>query len=259
MTKELELALEVAVEAGALTLKYFRQRSLKVEHKRDKSPVTEADKQAEKLIRSRLLKAFPKDGFLGEESGEKPSKSGRRWVIDPIDGTKSFIHGVPLYGTMIGLEAGGEVIVGAVNFPALNQIYYAEQGGGAFCNFQRISASSVKKFDDALLCATSEDYIFGKSTSPLDDLRGKTGLFRTWGDCYGHCLVASGHADIMIDPKMNPWDIAALLPIVTEAGGTCFDYNGNPASIFGQGLVSANRPLGDTLLKKLRKHSQLGD
>jgi len=255
MTKELELALELAVEAGKLTLKYFQQRSLKVERKRDKSPVTEADKQAEKLIRSRLSKAFPKDGFLGEESGEKPSKSGRRWVIDPIDGTKSFIHGVPLYGNMIGLEANGDVLLGVVNFPALNQIYYAEQGGGAFCNFQRITVSTVKKFDEALLCATSEDYIFGNGTSPLDNLRGQTGLFRTWGDCYGHCLVASGNADIMIDPKMNPWDIAALLPIVTEAGGMCFDYDGNPASIFGKGLVSTNRPLGEALLKKLRNGS----
>ncbi|MFQ3598471.1 MAG: histidinol-phosphatase [Chloroherpetonaceae bacterium] len=251
MTKELETALEVAVEAGTLTLKYFRQRSLKVETKRDKSPVTEADKQAEKLIRTRLMKAFPKDGFLGEESGEKPSKSGRRWVIDPIDGTKSFIHGVPLYGNMIGLEAGGEVVVGVVNFPALNQIFYAEQGCGAFCNFQRLSVSSVKKFDDALLCATSEDYIFGASNSPLDNLRGKTNLFRTWGDCYGHCLVASGNADLMIDPKMNPWDIAALLPIVTEAGGMCFDYNGKPASLFGKGLVSTNPFLGKSLLKHL--------
>ncbi|MFQ3607885.1 MAG: histidinol-phosphatase [Chloroherpetonaceae bacterium] len=251
MTKELETALEVAVEAGTLTLKYFRQRSLKVETKRDKSPVTEADKQAEKLIRTRLMKAFPKDGFLGEESGEKPSKSGRRWVIDPIDGTKSFIHGVPLYGNMIGLEAGGEVVVGVVNFPALNQIFYAEQGCGAFCNFQRLSVSSVKKFDDALLCATSEDYIFGASNSPLDNLRGKTNLFRTWGDCYGHCLVASGNADLMIDPKMNPWDIAALLPIVTEAGGMCFDYNGKPASLFGKGLVSTNPFLGKSLLKQL--------
>lgn len=250
MTKELELALEIAVEAGNLTLKYFRQRSLKVEKKRDKSPVTEADKRAEKLIRTRLMKAFAKDGFLGEESGEKPSKSGRRWVVDPIDGTKSFIHGVPLYGNMIGLEAGGEVVVGVVNFPALNQIFYAEHGGGAFCNFQRLSASNVKRFDDALLCATSEDYIFGTSTSPLDSLRGKTNLFRTWGDCYGHCLVASGNADIMIDPKMNPWDIAALLPIVTEAGGVCFDCNGKPASIFGNGLVSANRPIGEALLKQ---------
>lgn len=252
MTKELELALEVAVEAGNLTLKYFRQRSLKVERKRDHSPVTEADKQAEKLIRTRLLKAFPKDGFLGEESGEKQGKSGRRWIIDPIDGTKSFIHGVPLYGNMIGLEAGGEVIVGVVNFPALSQIFYAEQGGGAFCNFQRLSVSTVKKLSDALLCATSEDYIFGSSSSPLDDLRGKTALFRTWGDCYGHCLVASGNADIMIDPKMNPWDIAALLPIVTEAGGMCFDYNGNPATISGKGLVSTNQFLGKLLLHQLQ-------
>lgn len=252
MTKELELALEVAVQAGNLTLKYFRQRSLKVEKKRDKSPVTEADKKAEQLVRTFLRKAFPKDGFLGEESGETQSKSGRRWIIDPIDGTKSFIHGVPLYGNMIGLEAGGEVVVGVVNFPALNQIFYAEQGGGAFCNFQRISASNVKRLDEALLCATSEDYIFGTSTSPLDNLRGNTYLFRTWGDCYGHCLVASGNADIMIDPKMNPWDIAALLPIVTEAGGMCFDYNGKPASVSGQGLVSTNPFLGQSLLKQLQ-------
>ncbi|MCS6990081.1 MAG: histidinol-phosphatase [Chloroherpetonaceae bacterium] len=253
MTKELELALDVAMEAGKLTLRYFRQRSLKVERKRDRSPVTEADRNAEKLIRSALGKAFPKDGFLGEESGEKTGKSGRRWVIDPIDGTKSFIHGVPLYGVMIGLEAGGEVLLGVVNFPALNQIYYAEQGGGAFCDFQRLSVSNVSKLEDALLCATSEDYVFGDSDMPLAELRGKTGLFRTWGDCYGHCLVASGNAEIMIDPKMNPWDIAALLPIVSEAGGACFDIDGKPASLFGKGLVSANRALSETLLKKMRR------
>lgn len=253
MTKELELALDVAVEAGKLTLRYFRQRSLKVERKRDRSPVTEADRNAERLIRSLLGKAFPKDGFLGEESGEKQSKSGRRWVIDPIDGTKSFIHGVPLYGVMIGLEAQGDALVGVVNFPALNQIYYAEKGGGAFRDFQRISVSEISRLDEALLCATSEDYVFGESDSSFAELRGKTGLFRTWGDCYGHCLVASGNAEIMIDPKMNPWDIAALLPIVTEAGGLCFDYDGKAASIFGKSLVSANRALGESLLKKARR------
>jgi histidinol phosphatase-like enzyme (inositol monophosphatase family) len=252
VTHDLEIALDAAVEAGKLTLRYFRDRSLKVITKRDKSPVTLADRNAEKLIRQTLLRAFPKDGLLGEEFGDRPSKSGRRWVIDPIDGTKSFIHGVPLYGVMIGLEEEGTMRLGVVNFPALNQIYYAEKNSGAFCNTQRIQVSAIRTLANASLSVGGEDYFLKPGKTYIDALKHKAGLVRMWSDCYGHCLVASGHLEIMIDPKMNAWDIAALVPIITEAGGKCFNADGR-LSIHGGSFISANHALGTEILKAISK------
>ncbi|MCS7212503.1 MAG: inositol monophosphatase family protein, partial [Chloroherpetonaceae bacterium] len=225
MTTDLEIALEAATAAGKLTLSYFRRRNLKVFTKRDASPVTEADRSAEKKILSILRAKFPKDGFLGEEFGEKPSKSGRRWIIDPIDGTKSFIHGVPLYGVMLGLEINGEVELGVIDLPALSETVYAQRGYGAFRNVQRLTVSAIASLSEATLLTSSESYLLNaKHTHPLDAIKHEVKLVRMWGDCWGHTLVAAGQADVMIEPKMSPWDAAALVPIIEEAGGMCFDY-----------------------------------
>lgn len=251
MSPELELALDAADVAGRITLRYFQARTLKVMTKRDRSPVTLADREAEKKIRSILKAAFPKDGILGEEFGEVKGKSGRRWILDPIDGTKSFIHGVPLYGVMLALEDDGVMRLGVVHFPALSEICYAEKGNGSFHNFHRSGVSEIADISNATLCTTSDTAELNNPYSgAYHALKSKAGLVRMWGDCYGHCLVATGRADIMIDPKMNPWDIAALIPIVEEAGGKCFDKNG-VASIHSDGFISANAALAPLVLKQV--------
>ena len=248
MTEDLQFALDTSRKAGELTLSFFRSKSLKVDAKRDDTPVTEADRKAEELIRSRIERAFPEDGIFGEEFGDKIGRSGRRWILDPIDGTRSFIHGVPLYGVMIGLEVEREMRLGVVNFPALGEIFYGERGGGAFQNGERITVSGIADRRKATVVFTEKEYLLDPSSDhPVDRLRDEAGLVRGWGDCYGHMLVASGRAEVAVDKIMSPWDCAAVIPVVTEAGGLSFDYNGQ-ATIYGQGLVSANRHIGYELL-----------
>ena len=251
MTPDLQLALEMAEQAGKLTLGYFGRKSLQVFSKRDATPVTEADRKAEELIRNGISARFPQDGLFGEEFDERPSGNGRRWIIDPIDGTRSFIHGVPLYGVMIGLEVDGVLRLGVVNFPALGELYHAESGCGAFVNGSAIGVSVIAETFDATVVFTEREYLLDPpSAHPVDRLRSEAGLVRGWGDCYGHMLVASGRAEVAVDKIMSPWDCAAIIPIVTEAGGCCFDYLGREV-IDGVGLVSANRQLGRSLLSEI--------
>ncbi|MEI6846923.1 MAG: histidinol-phosphatase [Chlorobiaceae bacterium] len=248
MTSELQLALEMAEQAGRLTLGYFSRKSLQVFTKRDASPVTEADRKAEELIRGFIASKYPADGVLGEEFDERPSSNNRRWIIDPIDGTKAFIHGVPLYGVMIALEVNGSIQLGVVHFPVLNEMYYAERGCGALLNGSKISVSSIAERGDATVVFTEKEYLLDQTClHPVDELRLEAGLVRGWGDCYGHMLVASGRAEVAVDKIMSPWDCAALIPLVIEAGGLCFDYRGE-TTIYGKGLVSANYAIGKLLL-----------
>ncbi len=252
MTPELQLAIETAERAGTLTLGFFNRKSLKVFSKRDATPVTEADRSAEELIRSAIASRFPLDGLLGEEFEEKPSANRRRWIIDPIDGTRPFIHGVPLYGVMIALEEEGSMRIGVINFPALGQLYYAEKGCGALMNGSAVSVSSISSIGEATVVFTEKEYLLDPpGDHPVDQLRLQAGLVRGWGDCYGHMLVASGRAEVAVDKIMSPWDCAAVIPVVTEAGGRCFDYRGDTV-IDGQGLVSSNGKLGSVLLDALR-------
>ena len=248
MTEDLQLAVKLAEEAGNLTLSFYQSKSLKVDAKRDNTPVTEADRKAEELIRKGITDVFPGDGIFGEEFEEKISVNGRRWILDPIDGTRSFIHGVPLYGIMIGLEVDRRMKLGVVNFPALNEMYCAEEGFGAFMNGDAIQVSGISDYRDATVVFTEKEYLLDPpSDHPVDSLRHDAGLVRGWGDCYGHMLVASGRAEVAVDKIMSPWDCAAVIPIVLEAGGNCFDYTGQ-TTIYGQGLVSANRFIGDKLV-----------
>jgi len=251
MTSDLQFALELAEQAGRLTLEYFSSKSLQVFTKKDASPVTVADRRAEELIRSAIATAYPGDGVLGEEFEERLSSNGRCWIIDPIDGTKAFIHGVPLYGVMIALEVEGVQQIGVVNFPALRELYYAERACGAFLNGSLITVSSVANIPEATVLFTEKEYLLDPPSShPIDRLRHEAGLVRGWGDCYGHTLVASGRAEVSVDKIMSPWDCAAIIPIVTEAGGCCFDYTG-VTTIAGQGLVSANKEIGTALLASM--------
>ena len=258
MTSDLQLAVELAEQAGRLTLDYFSRKSLQVFTKRDATPVTEADRKAEELIRNAIIARYPGDGLLGEEFDERPSDNNRRWIIDPIDGTKAFIRRVPLYGVLIALEVSGFLQLGVVYFPALGELYYAERGSGAFLNESPISVSSVSDVRNATVLYTEREYLLDPPTlHPVDLLRRDADLVRGWGDCYGHMLVASGRAEVSVDKIMNPWDCAALIPVVTEAGGCCFDYNG-VTTISGEGLVSANWRKGDPC-RPPRRRLLMGD
>lgn len=251
MTPDLQIALELAEKAGRLTLNYFGRKSLEVFSKRDDSPVTEADRKTEELIRQGISALFPEDGLFGEEFDEQPSGNGRRWIIDPIDGTRSFIHGVPLYGVMIALEVDGVSRIGVINFPALGELYHAETGCGAFVNGSPIQVSAIAEPAEATVVFTEKEYLLDPpSTHPVDLLRSGAGLVRGWGDCYGHMLVASGRAEVAVDKIMSPWDCAAVIPVVVEAGGCCFDYHG-VTTISGKGLVSANRVMGEALVEAI--------
>jgi histidinol phosphatase-like enzyme (inositol monophosphatase family) len=247
----LDFAVRVAREAGDITRRHFRQ-SLTVERKADGSPVTAADREAERFIRESIQRAFPDDGILGEEEGERPGTSDRRWIIDPLDGTYSFVHGVPLFGVLIGAELAGEPVLGVVNLPALDEFVYAARGLGCFWNGEPARVSATPTLSDALLLATDfgtcEQYGFGRAAAAL--LR-KAAARRTWGDCYGHILVATGRADVMLDPVMNVWDCAALLPIVEEAGGTFTDWQGR-RTIHGGNAVSSNGSLFQETMETIR-------
>lgn len=253
-TDELERLLMFAVAlargAGEITLKYFRS-SLTPEQKADGSFVTRADREAESFIRARLEENFPRDAVLGEEEGAREGTSGRQWIIDPLDGTYSFVHGVPLYGVLIGLEIDDEACVGVVNLPALNEIVYAARGVGCFWNDARARVSSTERLEDALLLSTDfgtcERYGFGRAA---DTLQHRVSARRTWGDCYGHVLIATGRADAMLDPVMNVWDCAPLLPIMEEAGGTFTDWQGR-RTIRGGNAISTNGKLFDEVMKEV--------
>ena len=242
-----EFAVTIARGAGDITLQYFRKRP-ETSTKSDGSYVTIADREAEAYVRRQIAERFPDDGIVGEEEGESPGRSGRRWIVDPIDGTFAFVHGVPFYGVLIGLEIDGEASVGAINIPALGDIVSAARGSGCFLNGERARVSNTARLDDALLLATDftagERYGFGPA---CDRLQRRAKTSRTWGDCYVYVLVATGRADVMLDPVMNLWDCAALLPIVEEAGGTFTDWRG-ARRIDGGNAIATNGLLFDEVM-----------
>lgn len=257
LDERLEFTLAAAREAGELILRHYQSSGLKVESKSDASPVTVADRGAEQLLRERILAKYPRDAVFGEEFGETPGTSGDRWILDPIDGTKSFVAGVPLFGTMIGLERKGECVLGVVRFPALDEVSYARRGGGAWAQRrtsapERTQASTTRRLADALLSFTDIDsWVQTGRLKAFTSLCEECRIARGWGDCYGHCLVAAGRVDAMLDPLMNPWDAAALFPIITEAGGEFFDFSGR-ATIHGGSGVSLTPGLRDEVLGLLR-------
>jgi histidinol-phosphatase len=248
LERVLDFAVEIALEAGEITLRHF-QGSFIAERKADNSFVTVADREAEAHLRTRIEKVFPEDSILGEEAGEKSGISNRRWILDPIDGTYSFVHGVPLYGVLIGLEIMREPTIGVVNLPASKEIVYAAKGLGCFWNNQPARVSTISSIEDALLLCTDfgvcEQYGFGPASVAL---QRRAHARRTWGDAYGHVLVATGRAEIMLDPVMNIWDCAALLPIVEEAGGTFTDWTGRHI-IDGGNAISTNGQLFDDVME----------
>ena len=236
-----QVAVDAARAAGKLAKGYF-DTTFEVEIKADNSPVTVADKAAEKLIREAVTKHFPNDGFLGEEFGDQPGGTGFRWVIDPIDGTKSFIRDIPLWGTLIGLEYKGEQIAGAVYMPCQDQMFHALKGNGAFRDETRIRVSDVADVSQAFLCYSSVGWFTknGKERAFLD-LAARTARQRGYGDFYGFMLVAQGSFDLMIDHSVHPWDVVGPKAIVEEAGGRFTDWKDNPTAYTPDVLASNGR------------------
>ena len=255
LSERLDFAVRAAIEAGASTMRYFRSPSLAVEAKPDESPVTRADKEAEELLRERIAREFPEDGIVGEEFGVQDGSSEYRWYLDPIDGTRSFIRGIPLFGTMVGLEAGDEAVAGVIVFPALKEMVFAGKGLGAWWRQdmeprerKRAHVSKVSRLSEAYLCSNSAIGFerIGKEAA-YRKLSAAAGLTRGYPDCYGHYLVATGRIEIMIDPVVSPWDNAPLKPIMEEAGGRFTDLEGN-ATIHGGSGISSNGLMHDEVV-----------
>jgi histidinol phosphatase-like enzyme (inositol monophosphatase family) len=248
----LELAVAIAREAGAITLQYFRREDLAVDRKADDSPVTVADREAEQHLRTRILAAFADDGIVGEELGQCEGSSGFRWILDPIDGTKSFIHGVPLYGNLIGVEHRGQCVLGVINIPPLDECVYAAAGQGAWYvaggqQPRRARVSQRGLAEGLFLTSEVANFDAIGRRDAYDQLQRASRLSRTWGDCYAYLMVATGRAEVAIDPLMNVWDAAALLPIMEESGGTFTDWRGERTIYSGNGVATNGLVLEEVL------------
>jgi histidinol-phosphatase len=254
VANDLALALEMADAADALTLDRFGALDLRVDTKLDLTPVTDADESAEELLRASLTVHRPDDSVFGEELGGTPAFTGRQWVLDPIDGTKNFVRGVPVWCTLIALLVDGTPVVGVVSAPALGRRWWAGAGEGAFTSFgdakRRISVSGVDDLASASL-SFSDLTGWGDRRSRFLDLTDEVWRVRAYGDFWSHCLVAEGAVDIAIEPDLKPWDLAPLDILVREAGGTFTNFHGEPGP-HGVSAVSTNGLLHEAVLERLR-------
>lgn len=244
---------EIADEADAIALRLFRIGTLKVQVKPDSSPVSEADQEIEATARGLVARHHPELGILGEEEGETGSRD-RRLILDPIDGTRNFVRGIPVFATLLAIEVEGEVVAGLVSAPALGQRWHAARGAGAWNRDRRLKVSPISEW--------SEAQVFHGSLSGSEAREVPPGLFtlirqsersRGYGDFWQHMLVAEGSGEVAVDPKVAPWDIAALQVIVEEAGGRATTLSGE-RSIYGGSLVSSNRALHDSAIQLLQSH-----
>lgn len=244
----LDIALQAAKVAEEVIMPLYREGTA-VELKADSTPVTAADRGAEEAIREFLLRECPGHGVLGEEFGETTGNGDFRWLLDPIDGTKSFIHHVPLFGSLISLEYQGEPVASVIACHAAGETAAAAKGLGATLNGNPIHASSTSELAEATLLATSPQSMHRYQNRAWQALLDSAKLVRTWGDCYGYLMVASGRADIMLDPVMNRWDVSALYPVITEAGGSITTWSGEPGP--GDSAIATNGLLHPVVLRVL--------
>lgn len=238
----LEAVTEVAQLAGQVALGYFRSR-IDVEIKGDGSPVTIADRAAEQAARTWIADRFPGDGVLGEELGAVNEGARRRWLLDPIDGTKTFVRGVPLWGTLVAVVEEERVLAGAIFCPAVDEMVAAAPGRGCWWNGARCTVSSVGELSRATVLVTDDRFSRSEDRrARWTTLAGRAAVARTWGDCYGYLLLATGRAEVMADDRMAPWDAAALEPVIVEAGGVFTDWTGRPTA-FGGDVIATNARL----------------
>ncbi len=248
-----EVAMEAAYLAGKRTLAYFNT-GVAWDRKSDNTPVTIADRESERILRERIGRSFPDHAILGEEEGETEGRAPYRWIVDPIDGTKSFIAGVPLYGVLIGVEVRGEPSVGVIYLPALGDMLSAANGEGCTWNGRACHVSTVDRLEDALVVTSSIESCAARSDA-WPTLASKTRIQRTWGDAYGYAMVATGRAEIMLDSAISPWDCAPMLPILREAGGHFADWTGK-ATVHGPDAFATNAALYQETLTILRSETR---
>ena len=244
-SKRIMLLYTTTERVSTFVLSHFFDKNYKISSKNDGSVVTTVDLEAETLAKATILDAFPEDGFLGEEHGEVLGTSGFRWVVDPIDGTESFTRGVPLFGTLIGLEHEGEPIAGAVNMPAMRESISAVIGeGGTHQGKEGVRVSSTDSLHTAMVCTTSYDYYKQTNSQSLYSKLLDCGCsIRGWSDCYGYMLLCTGRIDAVVEPLLNPWDIIPWLPIIKESGGKY--------TPIVQGGIASNHKLHDSLYHAL--------
>jgi histidinol phosphatase-like enzyme (inositol monophosphatase family) len=238
----LDAAQELARRTGGVALRHFRS-ALTVESKSDGSPVTIADRAAEQAAREWIAHRFPDDGIVGEEFGIHLPHAKRRWLIDPIDGTKTFVRGVPLWGSLIAVCESDTVLAGAAYFPALDEVLAGATGLGCWWNGTRTHVSATNVIADATVLTTDER--FSRTPERREGWRRlaeTAAISRSWGDCYGYLLVATARADVMVDGIVGPWDSAPLYPAITEAGGVFTDWEGNDTA-FGTSIIATNAAL----------------
>jgi histidinol phosphatase-like enzyme (inositol monophosphatase family) len=247
----LAIARQAAALAGQVILPVYRS-AFSVELKADRTPVTVADRRAEEVMREFLARECPAHGILGEEFPELPGDGRHRWILDPIDGTKAFVHRVPLFGTLVALERDGEPVVGVIACHAVGETVSAATGLGAWLDAERVQVSNVARLAEATVNTTSYARLaemhpaaFARLIAP-----GTAALVRGWGDCYGYLMVATGRADVMLDPEMSIWDAAALYPVIREAGGAITCWDGSPGP--GNSVVATNGLLQAEVLHLLR-------
>ena len=240
----LEAVIELARRTGRVALQHFRA-ALTVDVKSDGSPVTIADRSAEESARAWIASRFPTDGVLGEEFGVDRPEAPRRWIVDPIDGTKTFVRGVPLWGTLVAVCEGQSVLAGAAYFPALDEMLAAAPGLGCWWNGVRCRVSNTRAINEATVLTTDERFAGDAAQrSAWRRLAEAAAVSRTWGDCYGYLLVATGRAEVMVDGRMSPWDSAAVFPAIVEAGGSFTDWTGR-ATAFGSNAIATNAALAE--------------
>lgn len=248
MNADLDLAQYLADAADTITMRHFRSVQLRVESKPDRSPVSNADREAEQAIRDLLAAQRPADAVVGEEYGSAGSGE-RRWIIDPVDATRNYIRGIPVFATLVALEDQGEITVGVVSAPALGARWWASRGEGAFGGNRRLQVSGIANLAEAQLChAGFEEWQEAGSAEPLVALAGRCARTRGFGDFWQHMLVAQGSAEIAVDPVVSLWDMAAVKVIVEEAGGRFTDLAGAPTADGGS-AVSSNGLLHDEALR----------
>lgn len=237
MDRRLEVAIAAAKAGGEVALRYFRT-PLAVERKADRSPVTVADRECERRVVEVLRASFPDHGILGEESGETGGQ-GARWIVDPIDGTKSFIRGIPFFATLVALEEDGEVTTGAIYAPALDDLIYAHKGEGAFDRTGRIRVSTVDRLAGSMLVFGGPGGLRKSGYWPAyERLIERSARQRGYGDYFGYTFIARGQAEAMVDVNLKPWDLAAIKIVVEEAGGRFTDFEGRPTIYTGSAIAS---------------------
>jgi len=248
----LNFAKQLAYRAGRITLSYYN-KGITHDLKADESPVTVADRATEQFIRGEIEKTYPTHAIVGEEYGEQAGEGNPfRWIVDPIDGTKSFIKGVPFYSVLIALEIDGVSRVGAVCFPALDEVLYGADGLGAWANGKRVHVSETSKFKEAVFCyCTWSEYATEHQKNVFETLSKETFFSRGWSDAYGYYMVATGRTEIYLDPEIQIWDVAPFPSILREAGGFFGSWNGEEGHTHGEGLA-VNSALKSKVLKVTR-------